>query len=503
VRAAEQDERKGVALAAVPRRYVIDYSGPNVAKPLHVGHLRSTIIGDSLARLLRFLGHTVVGDNHLGDWGTQFGMLLYGYKHYRDDLALATDPVQEFARLYVLMRKMSRAADNPDDPGHAAAKVIADACRHETAKLHAGDAENVGIWQQFMPHCLEEIEAIYRRLDIHFDEMLGESFYNPLLPGVVEDLQHAGLAVESQGALVVTHGGADPNAEHVRLAIVRKGDGAFTYMTTDLATIRYRVNEWQPDALIYVVDARQKSHFELLFDVAQRWAYPDLEMRHIAFGSILGPDRKPLSTREGTATDLESLLNHAVAAGTEKYIEICQDRKARGEEVPELSAEEQAANAEVIGLGAVKYADLGQHRETDYVFDLKKMVSTEGNTATYMQYAYVRCQGIFRKGDVDVNALRTAPPLVTLVEPAERALAVQILRLEETLTTAAVEYLPHLLTAYLWDLAKVLTGFYRDCSVLQAATPELRASRLVLVDLAARIMRQVLHLIGIRTPERM
>ena len=371
------DERLGVAPAKDPQRFVIDLSGPNVAKPLHVGHLRSTIIGDSLVRLLRFLGHTVIGDNHLGDWGTQFGILIYGYKHHLDGAAYDADPVRELARLYVHVRNLAKVKDDEDE---ATANEIMDACRLETAKLHAGDAENLALWQQFMPHCLDMLKPIYARMDVQIDHALGESFYNPMLPGVVEELLTKGIAVESNGAIVVPneqeyidlklteseekainactdsglefinlikhattctniieksrllkkaykhHSRQNPNTarenkvsdaiisqfnkdelETVRKvysghlfeppALVRKRDGAFTYTTTDLATIKYRAETWHPDAMLYCVDARQALHFKTLFANAKRWGYDAVDFRHISFGSIIGPDRRPSRVR--------------------------------------------------------------------------------------------------------------------------------------------------------------------------------------------------------------
>jgi arginyl-tRNA synthetase len=495
------DDRLGVAPAEQPRVYVVDYSSPNVAKPLHVGHLRSTIIGDSLARLLRFLGHKVIADNHLGDWGTQFGILLYGYKHFRDDAAFKADPVRELTRLYLHMRQLTKGAEDEDDkPADPVAKQYADACREETAKLHAGDTENVALWRQFMPAAMAEIERIYSRLDVRFDEQHGESFYNPMLAAVVDDLLAKGLAEQTNGAIGIF---PVPRKEDSVPALVRKRDGAFTYMTSDLATIRYRVTEWQPAAMLYVVDARQAFHFKQLFDAARRWGYDRVELEHVAFGSVLGPDRKPLKTREGGAPELGALLDEAVEHGAERYGQSRAERIERGEDVPEISEPEEQQIAETVGLGAVKYADLSQHRTTDYVFAWDKMLATDGNTATYMQYAYARCRSIFRKGDVDVQALRKSKPLPPTAHPAERALTLQLLRFEETLTAAAAEYLPHLLTAYLWDLAKSYSTFFHDCPVLKAETSDLRIGRLLLCDLTARTIQMTLGLLGIRTVERM
>jgi arginyl-tRNA synthetase len=490
-----RDERLGVAPAAPPRTLVIDYSSPNVAKPMHVGHLRSTIIGDALARLFRFLGHRVITDNHLGDWGTQFGILLYGYKHFRDEQALRADPVHELARLYLHVRGLMKSekdeeAENPVDP-------VAEAARQETAKLHAGDPENVRLWKMFMPWCLKELNRVYRRLDVHFDHTLGESFYNPMLPGVVADLLAKGIAQESEGAVAIFFGEDKPPA------LVRKKDGAFTYTTSDLATIRYRLEQWQPDTILYVVDFRQGLHFRNLFEAARRWGCDQVALEHVSFGSVLGPDRKPLKTREGTAAALEMLLDEAVKQAGVEYEESRTLRLSRGEEVPDLSAEEHRQLDEAVGIGAVKYADLCQNRTSDYVFNLKKMLAMEGNTATYTQYAYVRNLGIFRKGGESVERFRNDPPLPTLAAPQERALGLALLRLEEALTTAAAEYQPSAITAYLWDLAKSYSGFFHTCPVLPAKPPPLRESRLLLCDLTARAIQLGLHLLGIRTVERM
>jgi arginyl-tRNA synthetase len=514
VQAMARDERLGVALASPPRTYVIDYSSPNVAKPMHVGHLRSTIIGDALARLFRFLGHRVITDNHLGDWGTQFGMLLYGYKHFRNEEALKADPVTEMARVYVQVRNLIKPAEQKDDDEEdegqaqeqytegqkARAREVQEAARRETAKLHAGDPENLKLWRLFMPWCREEIERIYRRLDVCFDHTFGESYYNPKLPGVVQALEELGIAQPGQeGAIVV------PLAEGEPPAIIRKRDGAFTYTTSDLATVRYRVDTWGPDAMLYVVDARQSLHFRNLFQIARRWGYCGLTLEHVSFGSVLDPvTKKPIKTREGSpAATLAGLLDEAVAEGARRYEQTRRERQERNEEVPDLSAAERAEIAEVVGLGAVKYADLSQNRTSDYVFSWDKMLATEGNTATYMQYQYARIRSIFRKGDVDVAALRGQPPAPVWDQPEERALAVQLLRFGDALATAAADLKPNAVTAYLWDLARAYSQFYNRCRVLNAETPALRQSRLLLCDLTARVIQRGLELLGIRTVERM
>lgn len=500
------DDRLGVEPAAKPRTFVIDLSGPNVAKPLHVGHLRSTIIGDALARILRFLGHTVVTDNHLGDWGTQFGILLYGFKNHLDRAAFDADPVRELARLYVTIRKQFKKDDDEEDG--PTDDPLKKACQEETAKLHAGDPENVALWKQFMPACLEMLRPIYERLDVKIDHALGESFYNPMLPGVVDDMLAKGIAFESKGAVVIPNAkGIVPQSEEEQKkeeppAIVRKRDGAFTYTTTDLATIKHRVETWKPDAMLYVVGAPQALHFKTLFAQAKRWGY-SCETEHVQFGSMLGKDRKKFATSKGGTIELMDLLDDAAKCGLTGYEESVEDRRAHGHKVYEASDAEKREIAEVVGVGAVKYADLSQHRTTDYVFDLDKMTATVGNTATYMQYAYARCRNIFREGDVDEAAFRANLPAFVVSHDTERALALQLLRFPEAVDAAAAEYIPHLLTGYLWDLSKGFSSFYDSCKVLKAETPELRASRLLLVDLVGRTIKQALHLLGIRVVERM
>jgi arginyl-tRNA synthetase len=495
VRRMAGDDRLGVAPAAPPRTILIDYSSPNVAKPMHVGHLRSTIIGDALARLFRFLGHHVVSDNHLGDWGTQIGMLLYGYKHFRDDEGLRQDPVREMARLYVHVRGLMKGDEGEGE--EAAANPITQAVRRETALLHAGDPTNCDLWKMFMPWCRTEIETIYRRLDVHLDVTHGESFYQPMLADVVRDLEAKVIARPTEGAIGIFLAEDEPPA------LIRKRDGAYTYTTTDLATIRYRMDHWRPEVILYVVGAPQALHFKNLFAIARRWGYDSVALEHISFGSVLGPDRRPFKTREGGVVELVALLDEAVERARQVYEQMRAERDARGEELPELTSEELGNLVEVVGIGAVKYADLNQNRTSDYVFNWDKMLAMEGNTAAYMQYTYARIRSIFRKGDVDENALVAAHPPVIVEHPAERALAVQLLRFGDALDAAVAEHKPSLVTAYLWDLAKTYSGFYQNCPVLRAETSELRQSRLLLCHLAARVIHQSLGLLGIQTVERM
>jgi arginyl-tRNA synthetase len=521
VRQIASDPKLGVEPAAKPQTFVIDYSSPNVAKPLHVGHLRSTIIGDALARILRFLGHRVITDNHLGDWGTQFGMLIHGYRNFLDREAYERDPVRELARVYVQVRRqaaqeakdylIAKGADPEDTEAlENAPSPTMDACRAETAKLHAGDPANYQLWQEFMPHSMAEVRGIYTRLGIRpFDFEHGESFYHSMLPAVVAHLLDKGLAGLSQGAVVIPNAnGKIPSTPEEQKkeeppGIIRKKDGAYTYYTSDLATIKYRVDHFHPDAVLYVVGIPQSLHFRTLFAQARRWGYDRVELDHIKFGSVLGEDRKILSTRGGKAVELADLIDEAVTLARQKYEESYNSRKASGHRVPDLTAEEITGIAEVVGVGAIKYADLSQDRTSDYVFSYDKMLGMEGNTATYMQYAYARCRSIFREGGVDEARFRGDPPAVVISHPSERALALQLLRFPEAVENAAAEYRPHLITGYLWDLAKSFSGFFENCPVLKAETTELRVSRLLLVDLVGRVIKQALDLLGIRTVERM
>ncbi len=436
--AAALDARLGIAPVESPRKYVIDYSAPNVAKPMHVGHIRSTVIGDSLYRTLKFLGHSVTSDNHIGDWGTQFGMILYGYKHFCDPEAYRSNPVQELARLYRLVSQLMDEGENGSGRNEIAAAVL-----DETAKLHAGDEESRRLWEEFLPFCEDEIDRIYRRLGVTFDHTLGESFYEDRLGPLVADLVQKGIARESEGAICIFIEGRQVPM------IVRKQDGAFLYATTDLATLRYRVETWNPEAILYVVDHRQSLHFEQLFTAARLMGYAGLELQHVSFGTVLGDDGRPFKTRSGDTVGLEGLLDEAVRRAAE-IVSANDDAKPGG---PELSAEERRRVAETVGIAALKYADLSQNRTSDYVFSYDKMLAMNGNTATYMQYAYARVRSIFAKGSVDVDALRACGAPIRLDTPAERALGLELLRFGEALELAVADYRPNQLTAYLFELA--------------------------------------------------
>jgi arginyl-tRNA synthetase len=472
IRELAGDPRLGIAPAARPLRIVVDFSSPNVAKPMHVGHIRSTILGDCLARVARFLGHDVVTDNHIGDWGTQFGKVIYGWKHFLDEAALARDPIGELVRLY---REVNRIEESDE--------AVKRAAREELVRLQSGDPENLAIWKNSVELSWREFEKLYALLDVRFDERLGESAYNDALAPLCDDLARRGLAGTSEGALCVFFPDIPDLAE--RPLIVRKSDGGFLYATTDLATIGYRVARWNPDAIWYVVGAPQALHFRQIFAAASRMGI-SANLAHIAFGSILGEDRKIMKTRSGENVGLADVLDEAVS-------------RARGLLASRgLPDDEADATARTIGLGAVKYAELSQNRITDYVFSWDKLLAMEGNTAPYLMNAYVRIRSIFRKAGGEADPLAE----VTLEEAPERALAIRLLQYAETVPGVIEDFRPNLLANYLHELANTFHSFYEACPVLKA-DPSTRASRLLLCDLTARTLAHGLSLLGIRCPERM
>lgn len=468
------DPRLGNALTPSPKRILVDFSSPNVAKPMHVGHIRSTILGDCLARVARFLGHDVVTDNHIGDWGTQFGKVVYGWKHFLDPVALESDAIRELVRLY---RHVTSLEETDEDVRRTA--------REELVKLQSGDPENLAIWKQTVDLSWCEFQKLYDELDIRFDERLGESSYNDLLAPLCDSLKARGLAEESEGALCIFFRDIPALAE--KPAIIRKTDGGFLYATTDLATIEYRTKRWQPDAIWYVVGAPQALHFHQIFAAACLMGCSS-ELRHIAFGSILGEDRKIMKTRSGENVGLAEVLTEAVERAR-KMVE------ARSETIP---AEAREDIARTIGLGAVKYAELSQNRLTDYVFSWDKLLALDGNTAPYLQNAYVRIRSIFRRAGEDADPSTS----LTISDPAERALALKLLQYPETVPLVLEDFRPNLLANYLYELANAFHSFYEACPVLKS-TPEIRAVRLGICALTARTLAHGLSLLGIRCPEQM
>jgi arginyl-tRNA synthetase len=434
---------------------------------------------------MRFLGHHVITDNHIGDWGTQFGMLILGWKRFRDDEALKKDPIAELERLY----KLVNAQEN-----------LRDEAKAELVKLQQGDPENTAIWKSFIDLSMQEFGKTYRRLGVLFDHTLGESFYNPMLKDVVEDLKRLNLARESEGAICIFFED-NPELKTAAPLIIQKGDGAFLYGTTDMATLKYRIDEWHPDEIVYVTDARQQLHFKQVFATARKWLKTVPDLRHVYFGSILGEDGKPLKTREGAPVKLTELLDEA----EERALAVVTEKN------PELPAETQKEIARAVGIGAIKYADLSQNRTTDYVFSWSKMLAMTGNTAPYMQYAYVRVQSIFRKSSVGrlptgggekAAASGDAAYSVSLQHPAELDLAKHILRFPETLHAVVEDDKPNWLTSYLYDLSNKFSTFYENCPVLQSEEPT-RSSRLLLCRLTADVIKRGLNLLGIDVIEQM
>jgi arginyl-tRNA synthetase len=483
--------------AVHPRTVVVDFSSPNVAKPMHVGHIRSTVLGDALARVLRLLGHRVITDNHIGDWGTQFGMLLVGWKTVLNNDALQADALGEMERIY----KLISGRCDPARPEFDQATI--DRARAELVKLQAGDPENLSIWKQMIQLSQAQFERVYGRLNVNFDHTLGESFYNSRLGSVVEQLMNAGVAVETRGAKAVLSDGCFPPKEDPFLIqkdgewvanpfIIQKQDGGFNYATTDLATLAYRLETWNADEVIYVTDGRQQLHFRQLFAAFRRWKpQTQAKLAHVWFGSILGEDGKPFKTRSGETVRLTDLLDEA----EERAFQVVS---AKSPDVPESVRREIS---KVVGIGAVKYADLLPNRQSDYVFSWDKLLALNGNTAPYLQYAYARIRSIFRKDGVEGGSV-AKPSSLRLTEPQELALAKDLFHFGSVLEGVAQEYRPNFLCNYLYELAGYFTTFYENCPVLKAE-PEVRASRLLLCNLTALVLKEGLNILGIETLEQM
>ena len=469
-----RNERLGVPKATSTRRIVIDFGSPNVAKPMHAGHIRSIVLGDALARIAQFLGHEVIRDNHVGDWGTQFGMVIYGWKNLLDRQALQRDPLAEIVRIY--KETNESAAKDPQ---------VREACRQELVKLQAGDREDIDIWNECVALSMQDFDHVYKLLDIHYDIQCGESFYNDRLPGVVERLLKSGIAEISEGAVVVFFRDIPELAD--KPCIIRKRDGGFNYATTDLATVDYRANDLKADAIWYVVGAPQILHFKQIFKIARREGYK-ADFRHIAFGSILGEDRKLMKTRSGENVPLRDLLEEACRRA----------RRIIEEKNPDLSEADKMEIAQKIGIGAVKYADLSQYRMTDYVFSWEKMLSLQGNTAPYLQNAYVRVRSIFRK------AGESAPKVDELVlgDAAETNVAKRLCQFAEIVPQVLNDFRPNILANYLFELANSFHTFYEACPVLKSEEP-VRSSRLALCELTGRVLQRGLDLLGIKVPEKM
>lgn len=474
------------------RLFVIDFSSPNVAKPMHVGHIRSTVLGDSLARTLRVLGHKVIADNHIGDWGTQFGMLLLGWKTERNLSAMETDPLAELERIYRLINQRCQES----------AEVLQRA-RQELVALQAGDDENLGIWKEMIRLSQKQFDTIYQRLGVTFDHCLGESFYNPWLAETVDDLLKKGIARVSEGAVgVFSDGRAQPGQDPFKIqrdgewldnpVLVRKSDGGFNYATTDLATLNHRIREWAPDEIVYVTDGRQQQHFRQVFAAFERWQPQQAEkvrLVHVWFGSILGEDGKPFKTRSGDTIRLAELLDEA----EERAWQLVREKRS---DLPEAR---QREIARVVGIGAVKYQDLLPNRQSDYVFSWEKMLALQGNTAPYLQYQFTRANKVVKDAALNVEG---AGIDLGSCEQAERNLARQLLLFGWTLETVVQDYRPNLLCNYLYELAGCFSRFWEDCPILSAAEP-VRSTRLQLCALTARVLRQGLDCLGVEVSEVM
>jgi arginyl-tRNA synthetase len=480
---SEQHLRDGAAAAHAGQTWVVDYSSPNTAKQMHVGHLRSAVIGEAICRMLAFTGASVIRDNHLGDWGTQFGKLIYGYKRWADPVALERDPIEELERLY----KLGNNATPDSSPELEEA-------RRELVKLQSGDPENVALWQKFTDVSLAAFDEIYHRLGIKFDHHLGESFYNDKVERIYRELTETGLAQESEGALVVFH------PEHPRFKtqpfLIRKADGASNYASTDLATALYRSEHFKADGIVVVTDFRQGDHFEQLFLTVKKWFaaknYRLPELHHVTFGAVTGEDGKALKTRSGDVIKLKSLLDEAV----DRAFGIVSEKN------PDLSEDERRAIAQIVGIGAVQYADLSQNRSSNYIFSWEKMLALDGNTAPYLLYAVARIHSIFRKAGANPREPATEAAASGLETPTEIALARKLVKFPDAIRMATEALRPHFLSLYLFELAGDYSTFNNADKVL-VDDPAVRARRLLLCSRTLLLLETGLTLLGLRTLTRM
>ncbi|MCQ9625513.1 MAG: arginine--tRNA ligase [Cetobacterium somerae] len=453
---------------------IIDYSSPNIAKRMHIGHLRSTIIGDSIKRMYKYLGYNVVADNHIGDWGTQFGKLIIGYRNWLNQEAYKENAIEELERVYVEFTRQSE--ENPE---------LEDQAREELKKLQDGDKENYRLWQEFIKVSLDEYAKLYNRMGINFDTYYGESFYHDLMPGVVEELENKKIAVEDQGAKVVFF----PEEEKLHPCIVQKKDGAFLYATSDIATVKFRLANYNVNKLIYVTDERQQDHFRQFFRITDMLGW-NVEKQHVWFGIMRFADGV-FSTRKGNVIRLEELLDE----GKRRAYEIVNEKN------PELSEEEKDNIAEVVGTGAIKYADLSQNRQTAVIFEWDKILSFEGNTAPYLQYSYARIKSILRRAK-EQNKDVKEDVIIKFVDKTERTLAHHLTQFPGVILKAADSCRPNLIADYLFELSKKFNSFYNACPILNQED-EILYSRLLLAERTAAVLKEGLNLLGINTLERM
>ncbi|WFB34571.1 arginine--tRNA ligase [Kiritimatiellota bacterium B12222] len=466
-------EGRGVPAIGEGQTVVVDYSSPNVAKPMHIGHIRSTVIGNALDRLHRACGYTVIADNHLGDWGTQFGLILMGYRNLLDKEALEASPVAELERVYVASYQKSKEDE-----------TWLTAAREELVKLQAGDEENLALWKKFVELSLLEFNKIYARLDVRFDLERGESFYNDALPGILEKLTAAGLLEESEGAQIV-----NLEEEKLGVCIVQKRDGGFNYATTDLATVFSRVEEFSPSTILYVTDERQQRHFQQFFHVAKKLGVKT-NLEHVWFGLMRLPEAT-FSTREGNVIKLEALLDEA----ERRALEMVQSSS------PHLSPETQQAVAKAVGIGSIKYADLSQNPQSLVTFTWEKAMALDGNSAPYLQYAHARIRSVLDKYAAQFPEGKPEEAPFQLIEPLERELGLKVARYGEAVLSATRNYRPNLLADYLFDLAQTYSTYHQSIPFLRAE-PGVRESRMRLIKLVADTLTDGLNLLGIEAPNR-
>ncbi len=469
----EADDQLGVPAVGEGKTVVLDYSSPNVAKPMHIGHIRSTVIGNALDRIHRFLSYRVIADNHLGDWGTQFGLLIMGYRHFVDNAKLQEQPIEELERIYVAGYERSREDE----------AWLTDA-RRELVKLQQGDPENLKLWRMFVDLSLQEFDKIYRRLNVAFDLVHGESHYRDQLSSVVELLKDKGLAGESEGALVVRL-----EEEKLPVCIVQKSDGGYNYATSDLATVQSRMEEYNPVAIIYVTDERQQLHFNQFFAVARKLGW-DANLVHVWFGLMRLPEGT-FSTREGNVIRLERLLDEAET----RALALVKEAS------PDMPDAQQQEVARAVGIGAIKYADLSQNPQSLITFTWDKALAMDGNSAPYLQYAYARISSVQDKYSERFPDGDPAQWPIRLDEIVERRLALRLVRFPSVVLRAAELYRPNILADYLYDLAQTYSSFYQNVPFLKAEEG-VRESRVRLCGLVARTLRQGLDLLGIETPDR-
>ena len=471
--AVEEDDQLGVPAFGQGRTVVIDYSSPNVAKPMHIGHIRSTVIGNALDRLHRFLGYRVVADNHLGDWGTQFGLLIMGYHHFVDPDALAEHPVEELERIYV--KSYERSQSDPE---------WLDQARRELVKLQQGDPAHQELWQQFVQLSLQEFDKIYARLGVRFDLVRGESYYRDRFAGIIATLQQADLAEESEGAQIVRL-----DDEGLDVCIVQKRDGGYNYATSDLATVQQRIEEFQPDTIVYVTDERQQLHFKQFFAIAARLGWKT-DLVHVWFGLMRLPEAT-FSTRQGNVIRLERLLDEAEA----RALDIVKQSS------PDMPEAQQQEVARAVGIGAIKYADLSQNPQSLVTFTWDKAMAMDGNSAPYLQYAYARIASVRDKYSERFPGQDPSRFPLTLNEASELRLAKRLVRFPSVVLRATELYRPSILADYLYDLAQTYSSFYQNLPFLKAEEG-VRESRIRLCGLTARTLRTGLELLGIETPDR-